>query len=198
MTSVLIATSQFLATLAYPVKNKIELPVNKKVILVQESIDAVIEVMPILHKASKNEDLAEKFYAVISRDASNDYMRTKRENLHDFLEACGQRTRNEIKESIQHLSLQNLKGDIETVIVNLLDRSGAVVHSTRLHIDDILWSFTQVKEKLLSMKPPAKLPSLLIEHETPAPPKPRRKEKLLVKEGGTRRHPDYNKWSARS
>src|SRR5437016_5796438 len=81
MTSVLITTSQFLASLKYPVKNKVEQHVSKNVTVKQESIDAVIEVVPIVHKASKGEELAVKFYNVLSQSASNDYMRSKRENM---------------------------------------------------------------------------------------------------------------------
>jgi hypothetical protein len=195
MTSVLITTSQFLATLTYPVKNKVEQHVSRNVSFIQESIDAVVEVVPIVHKASKGQEIAVKFYNVLSQNASNEYMRSKRENMQDLLESCGQKVREEMKESIQHIALENLLGNVETVIINLLDKSGTLVQSKRIHIEDILWTLGKMKEKLLHWRGQKKVSAISIQHETAAAPKPRRKEKINSEKesGGTRRFLDYNR-----
>jgi len=193
MTNIVVSTSQFLATLSYPVKNKITYSVTKKTSVVQESIDAVIEVTPIVHrviKPKKNQKtIAQQFYDVLSCDAEVFFTKAKQRELTTFLEACGDKVRQEIKESCQKVHLENLEGRVEHVFVNLLDQAGNLVQSTTRTPHDILAALHHLETKILLWGSPKKRPSLFAPVEHVATPKPRRKEKI-EKEGGIRRYID--------
>ena len=194
MTNILVSTSQFLATVAYPVKIKIAEPISKKVVTFHESLNAVIEVTPIVHGAHDTPDLAETFYNVLSQDTPVIFTKHKKRELGDFLEMCGEKIRAEIAQSAGISPLELLGNEVNHVIVNLIDKSGNLVHSRTRSLEDILTSLRHIKTKILLWKMPKKRSSLLVQNEEKYVPKAKHKERFKgEKEGGMRRYLDYSR-----
>ena len=195
MTNFIVTSSQFMATLLYPVKIKTEMPISKKKTETVEKVDAVIEVTPIVHSAAihsnfradlKKHNLAEKFYKVISQDASQEFMRSKVHDLQDFVSSCGEKLCQEMKESLNInllLDLQNAR--VDEVIINYIDQSGKLIQSKKNSLDDVMWALSNLEKAVWSYRP-VKVPQRF--QEKPKEMKPRHKERELPKEGGTRRY----------
>lgn len=192
MTSILVTTSHFLATLDFPVKNKIAQSISKKVTALQESIDAVVTVSPIVHHGNghNEEHLAADFYDVICEEAGEFFTKKRQKELQDFLKSCGDKIRHELKDCIDNIHIEQLQGKADNVFINLLDKSGNLVHTTKRSVRDLTIAFKHMSLRLLLWKEPRKRGSLFIKHEEELPKKPRRKEKVLrgEKEGGMRRY----------
>lgn len=193
MTNILVSTSHFVATLAFPVKIRTEQAVSKRKTIVQESIDAVIEVTPVIHTATEQPILAELFYNEISEENPSQFTKRKQASLRCFLDKCGAKVRQEIANTIQPNVLEQLIGHADMVIVNFIDKGGRLLKSTKRYITDILSSLSHMESRILFWPKPKKLPSLLIAPAAPVLAKPRRKEKLKgEKEGITKKYLDYN------
>ena len=193
MISVLFTTDQFLATLAYPIKSKIKMPISKKQVTTLESIDAAIEVSPIIHGAHDGTELAKNFYEFISQDSNMTLTKNRRIALQNFLELCGEKIRGELLECLENILKEIPEGEINHVFVNFVDKSGKLCHSKACSLNNILLAFDHIKNKILLWKVPKKRSPLLIQHEEEKEVKARRKERLHgEKKGGMRRYRDYN------
>jgi len=190
MTNNLVSTSKFLVTLAYPVKNKISRPISKKQSITEESIDAVLDVIPIYPSAKEDGELAQQFYHILCQAAEMADTKKRRLELQSWIEACDERIRNEIDESCQHIHLENLTGKVEHIFVNLLDKKGLVATSMQRALSDILSTFQHIHTCLALWKEPKKRSPYLVPVHPTTPPKKRRKERVLKgdKEGGTCRY----------
>lgn len=189
MTNILVTTSQFLATLTYPVKNKVALPVSKKQMTMRESIDAIIEVSPIVHSATQlHAHLTEQFYEVLTQEASQVLTKNKEKALVEFLESCGEKVREELKQNAEEDALDLLEGEVNTVFINLHDAQGNLIQTKRRSVQDIVAALTHIRTKLMLWPTPKKLPGYLVQPSPVAPPKARRKERERPREGGMRRY----------
>ncbi len=193
MTNILISTSRFLATLTYPVKNKVTQPVSKTNVTLKESIDAVIQVTPIIHHASQlHNHLTAQFYEVLSQEEAMVMTKNKEKQLHEFLELCGEKVREELKQNAEQNALNLLDSGVHTIFVNLLDSSGNLIQSKSRSVQDIVASLTHIRTKLILWQAPKKLPSFLVQPTTCREQKPRRKERNVAKESGTRHYLDFS------
>jgi hypothetical protein len=194
MTNILVSTSQFLATVAYPVKIKVAAPISKKVVAFHESLNAVIEVTPIVHGSHDTPDLAETFYNVLSQDTPVVFTKNKKRELGDFLEMCGEKIRAQIAESAGLVALELLGNEVNHVIVNLIDKSGNLIHSRTRSLDDIVASLRHIKTKILLWRTPKKRSSLPEQPEEKHAPRIHHKERFKgEKEGGMRRYLEYSR-----
>ena len=170
MTNILVSTTQFIVTLTYPVKNKIATSISKKQAIITESVDAVIEITPIvhrvvhpvIHRSKGNETLTGLFYNLLSCKAETSLTKHHQQELHEFLEKCSEKVRKELKENCEHMHvhLENIKAD--TLFINLFDGSGNLLQSTRATIRDSIAAFRHIKTALLLWPTPKKRSSLLI------------------------------------
>jgi hypothetical protein len=196
MTNILVATDEFIAILTYPVVSKITHAVGKKSTVIEESVEAVIEITPILHKApskTKAIPLAEKFYDIISQDSSKDNSRTKRANLASFIQSCTEREKNEIRESLHFETLESIADKVDTIIVSLLDKNGDLVRTKRSTVTDCEWALARLIATI-NLPHDGKRPRRPFVAASPVPEhKVKRGNKPMVKEGGTRRYQNFNK-----
>lgn len=152
MTNIIVSTDHFVTTLTYPVKNKIVQPVSKKITMVLDSVDAVLEVSPTALGAKNRPNLAEEFFSIISVDSSIEYSKSKREHLAGFITDCNDKEKNAIKSSINLTALENISKKVATLIVTLLSKDGEVVSTRRTTVADCLFAFRQIINKLLIQK----------------------------------------------
>ena len=189
MTCVLVSTSQFVATLTYPIKIKTQQALSKHSTITVESTDALIEVTPVVHTPEKlkkrGESLSYQFYKCMAASSSQDFRRVKEETLQHFLENCGEKIRREIKESLNEEALQSLAHmNVDNVIVNYIDKDGRLANLVKNTVDDVMWAVSHMKVRLITW--PSPKPSLSLAPPPPSP-KPRRKERIGPREGGIRR-----------
>ncbi len=200
MTNVLIATSQFLVTCAFPVKIKTEQAVSKHKTIVKESIDAVIEITSIAHAFPRGSSLAKQLFALLTQSSPMEHTKRKQAAHMHFLEACGVRVRNEIDESLQVHALDAWQDNVESIIINLLDKDGAVLQSKKQDVAGVIHILNHLDHTVSFWpQPKTAAQSLITERELPHPvsTKSRRKERGIKSEkeeneGGIRRHFNYN------
>ncbi|HXF28496.1 MAG TPA: hypothetical protein VN457_01480 [Chlamydiales bacterium] len=191
MTNVLVSTEKFIATLTFPVKNKITEAISKKQTRTYESTDAVIEVMPVMHtvvKEKQKDSLVFRFFTLLTFPASSLGTKHKQAAIQELIDAADDKMRYALKElEIAVTYLASIKAD--RCIVNLLDKSGKdIVQSVIISIGDVQAALHAIHTKLLLQPPQKKLSPLFITHAEQEAPKPRRKEKAVSKEGGQRRY----------
>lgn len=151
MTNIIVSTDHFVTTLTYPVKNKITQPVSKKITMVLESVDAVLEVSPTALGGKNRPNLAEEFFSIISVDSSIEYSKSKREHLLGFIADCNDKERGNIKSSLNLKALENISKKVATLIITLLSKDGEVVSTRRTTVADCLFALGQILN-MLSIK----------------------------------------------
>jgi|GEM_PF-2841469 len=188
MTNNLVATTKFICTLTHPVKTKTVSWISKHKTVQQEAICGVVEVSPVCHQALEEPTLANEFYSILCLDRDRLKTKNRQKELENFIEACPERVRQEIMESIAGMHLENIQGKTDYLFVNLLDQRANLVKTIERSLEDIIADFDEIKKHLENL-PKLKKPSLFAAAtEEVKQPKPRHKErKSGNKEGGTRR-----------
>jgi hypothetical protein len=194
MTNMILSTSRFVLTLAYPVKTKMLQPTSGKRVETIEEMDAVLEVTPIFHSSKDDMSLASLLYHLLVEDISLASTKGRQKEIQSFLEKCGDKIRAEILSSAQQVHLENLQGKVDYVFINLIDKNSNVQTTKKQHIDNLLLIIGQFLDHLNNWPQPKKLPSILIPPHPKEAPKPRRKEhpKKGEKVGGTCRYHNPN------
>jgi len=183
MTNMILSTSAFTMTLDWPVKTKTIEWISKKEKKEEEEFNAVISITPLVHSAQEDLSSSTDLWSIFSKEGTSLKTKKRQKELHDFLDACGEKIRSEIQESCEKLHLENICDEVDHCYINLLDKSGDLAHSMRRSPDDLIDTMDEMLHHITHWEKPKKMPRLYIPPEEPKLPKPRRKEKLKGKEG---------------
>jgi len=194
MTYVLVSTERFIATVTFPVKNKVIDNISKHLTETHEFTDAVLEVTPVQHTVTKEKlenTPAFRFYTLLTHPGNSVYSKNKQHEMQWFLDTSGEKIRAGLRDLRGMIELFNqLRSKADRVIINLLDKSNSSIVRTHLStVADVSKVLDALSSKLQMQPSPKKVPLFMLEAEVPAAHKPRRREKVgKSKEGGTHRY----------
>ncbi len=132
MTDILVSTSAFIVTLTHT------------------SNEATLEVTPIVHAATQDVGLAEKFFHVITADSTSHNKRSKEETLEAFNTGCSRKIIEQFWDTSQWNELQRLCLKVPSIICILYDKRGNLTEMHSCKVLDILWALQRVEHAFFS------------------------------------------------